>query len=172
MAATLEPDNVLDVPGNEFEFFGPGTTLHLTELPPGTEVARWALFNEYTDGDDDLDLYMYYCPGGACSFVALSGNTDSNESVTLTSPADGLYAIFVHGFETDGPDANYTLFSWASGPDEGNMTVTGPAAATPGTTETITVDWAGLEEGMKYMGAVVHDADGTISQTVISISTE
>jgi subtilisin family serine protease len=172
VAATLEDGNVLDDPFDSFEFFGPGTTLHLTEVPPGTEVARWALFNEYTDGDDDLDLYVYYCPGGACSLVGSSGNSNSNETVTLTSPADGLYAIFVHGFATDGPDANYTLFNWLSGPDEGNMTVTGPGAATLGATETITVDWSGLDAGMKYMGAVVHDADGTISQTVITISTE
>ena len=171
--ATMEADNVLDDPNNSFEFFGPGTTLHLADILPGTEVARWALFNEYTDGDDDLDLYVYHCPGGLCSLVGQSGNTDSNESVTLTSPSDGLYAIFVHGWQTDGPDANYTLFSWASGADEGNMTVTGPATAVLGATATITVDWLGLDPDMKYMGAVVHaDGSSTIGHTVISVSTE
>lgn len=171
--ATEEAANVPDDPGNSFEFFGPGTTLHLANVAAGTEIARWALFNEFTDGNDDLDLYVFHCPGGLCSLVDQSTNPDADETVTLAAPATGLYAIFVHGWETDGPDANYTLFSWATGPDVGNMVISGPSSATLGATETITVDWVGLDAGRKYLGAVVHgDGVDTIGRTVISISTE
>lgn len=173
IAATEEPANVPDDPGNSFEFLGPGTTLHLSEIPAGAEIARWALFNEFTDGNDDLDLYVFHCPEGLCSIVGQSANSDANESVTLEAPAEGLYAIFVHGWQTDGADANYTLFSWAAGADEGNMTISGPALATVGGAGTVTVDWSGLDAGKKYLGAVVHgDGSQTIGRTVISISTE
>lgn len=171
--ASIEAGNVLDDPGNSFAFQGPGTTLHLAVLSADTQVARWSLFNEATDGNDDLDLYVYYCPGGACSLIGSSGNSDSNEEVTLSNPASGLYAIFVHGWQTDGADANYDLYSWAVGDDAANMTVTAPAAAVAGTTGSIDVSWMGLDSGKKYLGSVSHsDADGVISQTVVSISTE
>jgi hypothetical protein len=171
--ATLEAGNVLDDPDNSFEFFGAGTTLHTSVLEADTQAVRWSLFNEYTDGNDDLDLYVYHCPGGACRLVGNSGNFDSNEEVTLTNPASGLYAIFVHGYQTDGEDANYDLFSWAPGADEGNMTVTGPASAILGAVETIDVSWSGLDAGKKYLGTASHsDAGGAFAQTLISISTE
>lgn len=170
--ATLEAGNVLDDPGNSFAFFGPGTTLHLAVLSADTQAARWSLFDENTDGNDDLDLYVYHCTD-FCRLRGSSGNFDSNEEVTLTNPASGLYAIFVHGWQTDGEDANYDLFSWAPGVDAGNMTVTGPASATLGAVETIDVSWSGLDAGKKYLGAVSHgDAGGAFAQTLISISTE
>jgi hypothetical protein len=171
--AATAAGNVLDDPTNTFVFFGPGTTLHLANIPGGTQVARWSLFNEFTDGDDDLDLYVFHCPGGLCTQRGSSANFDANEEVTLTNPASGLYAIFVHGWETDGPDANYTLFSWVVGPDEGNMTVVAPASATLGAVEPVSISWTGLDPGQNYLGSVSHnDADGVISQTIINVSTE
>jgi hypothetical protein len=53
------------------------------------------------------------------------------------------------------------------------MTLTAPAAATLGATETITVDWAGLGAGTKYLGAVSHaDGSGIVDMTVISVDTD
>lgn len=178
--AYREAGNVEDDPGNSFEFFGPGTTLHLTEVPAGTKVARWALYNEHTDGNDDLDLYVYRCIGGACSFVDSSGNGDSNEEVTLTLPEPAgnvgvfdVYAIFVHGWQTDGPDANYTLFSWVVDAGAGNMTVTGPASAISGATESVDVEWIGLDVDEKYLGAVSHSDDVEVMDvTVVTVDTD
>ena len=48
---------------------------------------------------------------------------------TSNRPAEGLYAVLVHGFETDelqgGPGSNYQLLGWAIGitDDKGNMLV-------------------------------------------------
>jgi hypothetical protein len=179
--AYREAGNVEDDPANSFAFFGPGTTAHFFEVPEGTKVARWSLFNEFTDGNDDLDLYVYRCIAFACSFVGGSGNFDSNESVTLKlpDPAVGLFAtgdlylVFVHGWQTDGPDANYTLFNWLVDADAANMTVTAPASAVQGGTGTVDVDWSGLDADEKYLGAISHsDASGLQELTLISVETD
>jgi hypothetical protein len=64
----------------------------------------------------------------------------------------------VHGWETDGPDANYSLHSWVLGTtDAGNMTVTGPTTATIGGTGTVNLSWSGLEAGKRYFGQIRYD---------------
>jgi hypothetical protein len=53
------------------------------------------------------------------------------------------------------------------------MTLTAPTAAALGTTETITVDWFGLDPGTKYLGAVSHsDASELLDLTLIAIDTD
>lgn len=50
----------------------------------------------------------------------------------LLSPEPGLYLVAVHGFETDGPDADCTLFSRVVGEaGYGNLIVSGPESAEP-----------------------------------------
>jgi subtilisin family serine protease len=172
-----------DDPGNGFEFLGDGTTIaYLAEVPEGTAFARWATFNEYTDGNDDVDLYLYYCPNFRCSFVDSSANVDANEEVSVVLPANNPsitdpYLVFVHGYETDGPSAEVLLFSWTVGlvDDAGNMTVSAPGSATIGATETVTIDWSGLFTGPggKQLGAISHsDADGLQELTLINITND
>ena len=69
------------------------------------------------------------------------------------------------------------LFAWTVGvnDDAGNMAVTAPTAATLGQTETVTVDWTGLNTGSaaKQLGAVSHsDANGIQQWTLISIAND
>ena len=90
-------------------------------------------------------------------------------------PMAGDYYVFVHGWETDGPDANYTLFNWAvpAAAGSSNMTLTAPTSAIQGSTATISVDWFGLDEGTKYLGAVSHsDGVGLIDLTLIGVETD
>ena len=91
-------------------------------------------------------------------------------------PGAGTYAVFIHGFETDnvagGPGANYTLLGWSFGLNEnlGNMSATGPAFVTSGTTENITVNWSGLAPDTIYLGGISHNTpNGLVSLTVINI---
>ena len=91
-------------------------------------------------------------------------------------PAGGRYAAAIHGFETDnlagGRGANYTLLAWSFGlnDDQGNMTATGPTFVNPGTTENITVDWAGLLTDTIYLGGISHETpQNTFVLTVIRI---
>jgi hypothetical protein len=181
--AVMEPNNVVDDPANDINTAlstGVGITVHAAEIITGTQYARFSLFDAYTDGNDDLDLYVFG-PGPDFPFVGGSGTPTSAEEVNVLAPDPGTYLVVVHGWQTDGPDANYTLFWWAlDAADAGNMTVTAPASATLGSTESVTVDWSGLTADNKYLGSVTyHDVaapadynDGLIDFTVVRIDTD
>jgi hypothetical protein len=196
VAAATEAAIVLDDPANNINvalgcWFGSGgdfttpgdpacgLTLHLVPVAASSDYARFSLFDEFTDGADDLDMYVWH-PSGA--FAGGSGSGTSAEQVDVPLPQTGNYSVFVHGWQTDGPDSNYTLFSWDVGADAGNMTVSGaPASVTLGGSATLTVTWSGLASDMKYLGVVSHHNAATpvhgtdpslLGQTVVSISTE
>ncbi len=173
-AARLTEGNVPDDPGNSFAPFGPGTTLHRINVPTGAAYARFSLFDDYTDGNDDLDLYVFY-PTGA--FAGGSGSGTSAEQVDLVFPPAGDYYVFVHGWQTDGADSNYTLFDWSvsadPAADDGSLTVIAPAAATLGDTAELTAAWSGLNAGTKYLGAVSYsDSGGVFGLTVVNVQTD
>ena len=146
---------------------GVGVTLHPLSVPAGTRHLRVALFDEDTDGADDLDLYVLDNAGNI--IAASGGSTSSAELVDLSVPAAGDYIIAVHGYETDGPDASYTLFTWALGdPAAGNLTVTGPEPSN-GPSGTVTLHWLGLTPGVRYFGAVSYaGGSGPIPPTLVS----
>jgi hypothetical protein len=79
----------------------------------------------------------------------------------------------VHGFATDGPDANFTLFSWVLGSAAaGNMTVTAPAAATLGTSAPVSLSFSGLAPGTKYLGSVAYSGSpGLPNPTIVRVDT-
>ncbi len=111
--ATLQEGNVVDDPANDINTAlgtGVGITIHEVEVPDGTAYTRIRLFDDYTDGEDDLDMYVFDANFG---FVAGSGSGTSEEEVNLVLPEGGTYFVIVHGWQTDGPDANYTLFDWS-----------------------------------------------------------
>ena len=63
--------------------------------------------------------------------VGQASDGDSNEMVTFTDPPAGTYTVYVHGFNTNGPSADFTLFSWQiTSANAGNMTVPGPVSTT------------------------------------------
>jgi len=154
-----------------------GVTLHKIVVPPGEAYLRFAMFDEYTDGDDDLDMYVYYCPDNInCTKIGQSGNPTSREEFNVLLPGAGTYAVLIHGFETDnvagGLGTNYLLFGWSFGLVEnlGNMTASGPGFVNAGTTENVDVTWSGLESNTIYLGGISHNApQGLVAITVISI---
>ena len=180
--ADMQPGTVDDDPANDintafgtcdfgtFPFQCTGIAWHAVSVPAGSDYARISLFDDYTDGDDDLDLYVFDSTFG---FVGGSGSGTSAEEVNIPEPGDTTYFVAVHGWQTDGPDANYTLFSWAFGPDAGNTTITAPSTATLGGTGTVQVDWSGLAADTKYLGAVSH-SDGTteVGMTILRVDTD
>lgn len=187
--ATTEEGSVQDDPSNNINtalgtcnfagfpdptnFDCTGITWHVVEAPAGTEHLRVSLFDEFTDGADDLDLYVYTLGG---TNVAASGSGTSAEQADVFNPTDPAYLVAVHGWATDetsgGPGTNYTLFSWAVGGSAGaDFTVDAPAAAVLGATEAITVSWTGLEAGNKYLGAVLYSG-GNPGYTLVNINTE
>lgn len=165
--------NVVDDPANDINTAlgsGVGITIHQVSVPAGTTYARFALFDDATDGNDDLDLYVFNPSGG---FVGSSGSGTSAEEVNVTNPVAGTWFIVVHGWQTDGPDANYTLFSWALGDTAaGNMTVSAPASATTGATGTIGLGFSGLAPATRFLGSIVYGgAAGLPPPTIVRVDT-
>ncbi len=166
-------------PDKTFSFrSGNGVTQHVISIPANQLYARFALFDRFTDGNDDLDMYVFYCgaDGASCTRIGESGEPTSEEQFDIDRPAAGLYAVLVHGFETDeiqgGPGSNYRLFGWAFGEidDEGNLAASGPAFVNAGTSDTVTIDWAGLAANEIYFGGVSHlTPQGLSALTLVTI---
>jgi subtilisin family serine protease len=161
---------------------GNGVTPHLVEVPAEQLYLRFSLFDRLTEGNDDLDLYLYYQPG-ACNpldfrgtRITESGGPTSEEQVNVFRPPAGCYGALVHGYETDPsnsqPGTNYTMLAWAFGivDDQGNMSVSGPPLVNSGSTETITVNWANLLSDTIYLGGISHNTpQGLVGLTLITI---
>jgi subtilisin family serine protease len=134
-----------------------GVSFHDINVPAGQRAVRFALFDDFTDGNDDLDLVVYRQSGANWVLVGSSGGATSAETVNFFNPTAGLYRVFVHGFATDGPDAQYSLFHWiVPEPAEGNLTVTAPSPVTAGNTYVVSGAWSGLTAGIKYLGTLTH----------------
>jgi subtilisin family serine protease len=171
--STVLTGTVVDDPTDNFDTTNPtgnqGITTHDIIVPAGTSVLRVSMFDEETDGADDIDLYLYRVNAdSSLTLVGLSATGTSAEQIQLTNPTAATYRLFVHGWQTDGPDANYSAHAWTLGTaDEGNMTVTGPAAATIGGTGTVDLSWTGLATGQKYLGAILYQEGATTHATTI-----
>ncbi len=165
-------------PTKTFTFRGDnGVTIHQIDVPADQLYLRFAMFDQLTDGDDDLDMYVYFCPDGVnCNLIGESGSPTAEEQFDLFRPAEGRYAVLIHGFETDevsgGPGANYQLLAWSFGEndDQGNMTVSGPGLVSVGSTETVTINWTDLATNTIYFGGISHNTPSGLSGlTLITI---
>lgn len=168
VAADTFAGTVLDDPTDgSCSLTTPNAILVPVTIAEDTTYARFALFDNYTDGDDDLDLCVYY----GTQQVGLSGTGTSEEEVNLIDPEAGDYTVVVQGWGTDGPDANFTLFTWLLGADAaGNMAISAPAEATTGATGTIDLTFTGLEAGVKYLGSVAYDgSDEMPNPTIVRV---
>jgi hypothetical protein len=168
-----------DDPTNNLTFReGNGVTRHDLIVPANQLLLRVALFDELTDGQDDLDLYLFYCPNNQCTEIAKSDGVTSDEQIDIPQPEPGTYVVLVHGFETDqvagGPGANYSLFTWALGANDvaGNLTVAAPTAVANGDRVDFALQWSGLDAGSRYLGAISHTTpNGLYDATVINVVT-
>lgn len=172
VAAVTDDDTVEDDPANDINVAladGVGVTSHAVTIPEDTAHTRFALFDDATDGEDDLDLYVFD-PNG--EFVDGSGSGTSAERVDLTTPEPGTYTVVVHGWQTDGPDAAYTLFSWSVPLTPGGTLAvdSAPVTAVAGETAAVSVSWADLEADVRHLGAVSHTGpDGLLGLTVVAV---
>jgi subtilisin family serine protease len=169
VAAETEQRTVLDDPTDgACSLTGPNVQLHPVTIPAGTTYARFSLFDDFTDGEDDLDLCVFQ----GSTLVGSSGSGTSAEEVNFSfaSPTASPIAltVVVQGWATDGPDAVYTLFKWYLGnAAAGNMTVSAPAAATLGQTGAINLTFSGLTAGTKYLGSVAYGGAASMPNPTI-----
>jgi subtilisin family serine protease len=169
-----------DDPTNTFTTrTGAGVTGHRLDVADGQLYLRVALFDEFTDGEDDLDLFLFYCAASVdnCTQIAQSGGFTSDEEINVLFPDPGIYIALVHGFETDqvagGPGANYSLFTWSFGEGDpaGNMSVVAPATVTAGDRTQLALTWAGLTSGLRHLGAIAHTTPGGLySLTIVNVN--
>ncbi len=156
-----------DDPTNSFSFRdGNGVAQHYFTVAPDDLHLRIAMFDSETDGEDDLDIYLYYCEDGVnCVKIAESGSFTSQETIDLPFPLPGEYALLVHAFETDeiagGPGANYSLHAWTYSTDDGreNLLYTIPSEVAVGDRFDLDVEWGELDAGVRYFGAIQHYTD-------------
>jgi hypothetical protein len=92
--ATTTAASVTDDPTNNFNTDNPdgnqGITVHDLSIPAGTQYARISLFDAFTDGEDDLDLYVYRVHADSTkTLVGLSGGGTAAEEVNLVAPGRG-----------------------------------------------------------------------------------
>jgi subtilisin family serine protease len=153
---------VNDDPDNSFNLANPAlenAPFHDVVVPADTRYVRFALFDNFTDGNDDLDLVVYRRDPVTGNFVpfGITGGATSAETFSVINPLATTYRVYVHGFQTDGPDALYTLFHWVV-PEAaaGNLTVSAPTSVAAGNTYPITASWSGLTAGVKYLGTLTH----------------
>ena len=108
--------------------------------------------------------------------IGTSGGTTAAEKVSFTiNPASAPIAltVVVHGFETDGPNSNFTLFTWNVGTTAaGNMGVAVPATATQGATGQVDLTFSGLAADTHYLGTVAyHNGVSFLATTIVSVNT-
>jgi len=163
----------------------PSYALAFFDAPPGTAALRYSTYNEYTAGGagDDIDLYLYYCPGFSCTLVDSSAQAGSNEVVEVQFPipatpeGDNPYLLFIHAFDMASPATDTITFQHSFGvvDDAGNLTVTAPTFGNVGETVSIGVDWTGLPTGLfgKQLGAISHsDPNGVQALTILDIQND
>jgi hypothetical protein len=167
-----------DDPTNTFSFrFDNGIAAHRFIVPANQLYLRVALFDELTDGADDLDIFLFYCPNEQCSQLAKSDGVTSDEEINVAQPQEGSYVVLVHGYETDqvagGPGANYSLFTWSFGANDvvGNLGVTAPTSVANGDRVAFDLTWSGLEPASRYLGAISHTTPGGLyGLTIVNVT--
>lgn len=144
-------------------------------VPAGALTMQFELFDRDTTGNgkDDLDLALL-SPAG--KLIGYSGNTTSNELVTLNVPAAGTYKVCTVGYRTsDGQPTQFSLHSAVvTNVDRGgNFKVLLPAKVVAGSTASVSTSWFGLPTGKRFLGAVqlLDQNKAPASMTVFQVET-
>ncbi|MGJ7917489.1 S8 family serine peptidase [Massilia sp. LXY-6] len=148
-----------------------GVSVTSVTVPASTLLAQFELFDRDTQGGGqgtDLDLALLN-PAG--NLVAYSGNTGSNEIVSLNAPAAGTYKVCVVGYATPNKaTATYQLSSAVvtSTDRNGNFKVLLPAKVYAGSTASLSASWSGLAAGKRFAGAIqLKDPTGAPAATTV-----
>jgi hypothetical protein len=84
-----------------------------------------------SDPAADLDLFLFNCTSGSCVQAASSADGDSEESVTVTNPAAGLWIALVDGFNVPAGTTTYSYVDVFANPAFGSVSVTDADALRP-----------------------------------------
>ncbi len=147
------------------------------DLPANTHV-RIATFDEDTSdpGKDDIDLDVLRGNADCANITGFtarfgsSGGETSEEVVDIPNGPAASYYIFVDFFAaSNGSDTDYELWFQLVYDDDSNTSLTIPAGAVLGVSDTVTVDYTGLAPN-RYLGILHHeDGGGEIARTILDI---
>ncbi len=161
-------------PDSTFSFNEPGLGLHTFEVPAGTRVLRFSLYEALASVPGaDLDMYVYRCIASLCTAVGSSTRVGGNEEVTLRDPAPAdngaagnFYLVFVHAYDLLGQaTVNYTMPLWIVGADQGNTRLAVSTRAIEGRANIITVQTSNLTASpFPYLGVVSFKGDNGLEQ--------
>jgi hypothetical protein len=79
---------------------------YATTIPAGATSFR-ATIGSPSDPAADLDLFVFNCTSGTCVLAGQSADGDSEESVTVTNPAAGLWVVLIDGFSVPAGTTSY-----------------------------------------------------------------
>mgnify|MGYP003669294276 CR=1 FL=1 len=167
--ATVTSETVVQDPDQAFNP-GDGFSNVYTVTVSDAAILKFAMPPEaVASGDVDLDLFLYNPVGVQ---VASSTNGGTDEVIEIIDPADGEWTLYVHGWQTAGPSADYDLYGWVvSATPGGNLSVdNAPETAVVGNVGTVDVSWTGATTGQWHLGAVSHsDGGGLIGLTRVEV---
>ncbi|GAA2275356.1 S8 family serine peptidase [Streptomyces atrovirens] len=135
------------------------------EVPEGATSLDVAIGN-VSDTSADLDLTVYDAAGDQ---VAQSADGDSEESVSIASPAAGTYTVEVVGYSVPAGSTEYDYRDVFFSASLGSVTVDGSAPVELGTGDSATVSGdvtvaAAAPEGRAFFGRVqLVNARGTVA---------
>jgi len=107
-----------------------GQNVTFVTVDAGSTSLR-ATIGSTSDPGADLDLYVFDCHTGSCALVGQSADGDSEESVTINTPAAGLWAVLVDGFAVPAGTTTYTYVDVFANPAFGSVSVTDANALRP-----------------------------------------
>jgi subtilisin family serine protease len=166
--ATVDSRTVEQDPDQSFDPSDGFSNVHEVTTT-GAAVLRFQIPPEATEADADLDIFLFD-PAG--NFVAQSANAGTDELIEVALPVDGTWTLFVQGWSTPGPNADYDLYSWVvSATPGGNMSIDeAPTTAVLGNTNPVGVSWVGATSDQWHLGAVSHTGpDGLLGLTLIEV---
>jgi hypothetical protein len=92
-------------------------------VDPGSTSLR-ATIGSPSDPAADLDLFVFNCTGTSCVQAGSNADGDSEESVTITNPAAGLWAVLVDGYSVPAGTTTYNYVDVFANPTFGSILLT------------------------------------------------
>ena len=84
-----------------------------------------------SDPAADLDLFVFNCTTGTCVLAGQAADGDSEESVTITNPAAGLWKVLIDGFAVPSGSTAYDYVDVFTNAAFGSVSVTDANALRP-----------------------------------------
>jgi hypothetical protein len=172
LPATQTPWTISQDPDQTFDPAVTTGTFSFVVNVPADSLFRSGIYEDaITPTGTDLDMFVY----NGTTRVGSSADGDSNEQVTLRTGASAVsLTVYIHGYDTNGPSANGTLFTWAV-PNSSNSNTTLSGVTTPSTTggvQTHTATFSGLTPNTRYLGQVdYNNGTSVIGQTILNVRT-